>query len=118
LRLSLAATRGGTGGIRGATGDRDGDSPSGGVEADPACGIRRERHPRAIAGSGNRLIGFFGAAPGVPLNDALAGSSDASHWADAFLTGVAIAAGTKPLHDIASRLRKAKKKQQTAAAPV
>jgi hypothetical protein len=52
-------------------------------------------------------IGFFGAEPGTPLNDTLAESSGLELWGDAFLTGVVIAAGTKPLHDLASRLRKA-----------
>ncbi len=53
-------------------------------------------------------IGFFGAEPGTPLNDTLAESSKLERWGDVFLTGVLIAAGTKPLHDLSSRLRKAK----------
>jgi hypothetical protein len=53
-------------------------------------------------------IGFFGMTNGGSLNDALANSSDLELWADAFLTGLVIAAGTKPIHDVSSRLRKAK----------
>jgi hypothetical protein len=53
-------------------------------------------------------IGFFGAT-GQPLNVALSQSSDLERWADTFFTGLVIAAGAKPVHDIASRLRKAKK---------
>jgi hypothetical protein len=52
-------------------------------------------------------IGFFGAEPGTPLNDTLAESSKLERWGDTFLTGLLIAAGTKPLHDLSSRLRKA-----------
>lgn len=51
-------------------------------------------------------IGFFGATPGVPLAEALAGSSGLERWGDALLTGLVIGAGAKPLHDVASRLRK------------
>ena len=54
-------------------------------------------------------IGFYGARPGVELDASLAASSGLERWQDAFLTGVVIAAGTKPLHDVASRLRKAKR---------
>jgi hypothetical protein len=54
-------------------------------------------------------IGFFGTTQTTTLNQSLAASSDLELWGDAFLTGLAIAAGTKPLHDFASRLRKAKK---------
>ena len=53
-------------------------------------------------------IGFFGTTAGAALNDSLASSSNLELWADAFLTGLVIAAGTKPIHDISSRLRKAK----------
>jgi len=55
-------------------------------------------------------LGFFGAEgqPSQKFADALKGSSEGARLSDAFLTGVAIAAGTKPLHDLSSRLRKAK----------
>jgi hypothetical protein len=49
-------------------------------------------------------IGFFGA---TAKDLALASSSRLERWFDAFVTGVVIAAGTKPLHDFAARLRKA-----------
>jgi hypothetical protein len=49
-------------------------------------------------------IGFFGA---TAKDLALASSSGFERWFDAFVTGVVIAAGTKPLHDFAARLRKA-----------
>jgi hypothetical protein len=52
---------------------------------------------------------FFAAQPGRTLSDALAASSGLDRWADTFFTGLVIAAGTKPLHDLSSRLRKAKK---------
>jgi hypothetical protein len=54
-------------------------------------------------------IGFFGATPGRTLSDALSASTGLERWADTFFTGLVIAAGTKPLHDVSSRLRKAKK---------
>lgn len=62
-------------------------------------------------------IGFFGATEGVPLNETLRASSSGELWADALLTGVVIAAGTKPLHDLGSRLRKTKEKAAVGAAP-
>lgn len=52
-------------------------------------------------------IGFFGVAEGMGIDEgALTSSSGTELWADMFLTGLVIAAGTKPLHDIAARLRK------------
>ena len=50
-------------------------------------------------------LGFFGT--GTDLNAGITASTDAANWGDTFLTGVVIAAGTKPLHDLASRLKKA-----------
>lgn len=52
-------------------------------------------------------LGFFGATAG-PINTALSSSSGLERWADALLTGIVIAAGTKPIHELSSRLRKAK----------
>ncbi len=57
-------------------------------------------------------LGFFGEA-NQSFEAAIEGSSKAARWGDTFLTGVAIAAGTKPLHDLSSRLRKAKAKPKT-----
>lgn len=54
-------------------------------------------------------IGFFG-SDGKSINEALAASTDGERWGDMFLTGVIIAGGTKPLHDLGSRLRSAKPK--------
>jgi hypothetical protein len=54
-------------------------------------------------------VGFFGAEPKVTLDSALAASSNLERWGDLFLTGVTIGAGTKALHDLSSRLRKAKR---------
>ena len=51
-------------------------------------------------------IGFFGT--GDSLADALGASTDRELWADTFFTGLVIAGGTKPIHDLGSRLRKAK----------
>ena len=52
-------------------------------------------------------VGFFGVTGEMRIDGkALASSTDLELWADTFLTGVVIAAGTKPLHDIAARLRK------------
>lgn len=49
-------------------------------------------------------VGFFDQVAGE-LD--LTGSTRAERWFDAFATGVVIAAGTKPLHDLGSRLRTA-----------
>lgn len=65
-------------------------------------------------------LGFF-TEPGTrdPINDRLAASSPGERWFDAFVTGVVIAAGTRPLHDLSSRLRKTpEKKQKEATAAV
>jgi hypothetical protein len=60
-------------------------------------------------------IGFFGTAPGIPLNDALSASTGLERWGDTFVTGLVIAAGTKPIHDLAARLRKSETKQAEPA---
>lgn len=52
-------------------------------------------------------IGFFGVTKDIGIDKGLAMSGDWEMWGDAFLTGVVIAAGTKPIHDIGARLRKA-----------
>jgi hypothetical protein len=52
-------------------------------------------------------IGFFGATGKPDINAALASSTGLERWFDAFVTGVVIAAGTNPVHDLASRLRRA-----------
>lgn len=52
-------------------------------------------------------IGFFGVGP--KQIHVLSGASKTQIWFDAFVTGIVIAAGTKPVHDFASRLSKAKK---------
>lgn len=53
-------------------------------------------------------LGFF-TTVGVEdeINDRLVESSDAELWFDTFVTAAVVAAGTRPLHDLASRLRKA-----------
>jgi hypothetical protein len=58
-------------------------------------------------------VGFFDT--GADLKIALGKSTDAELWGDAFLTGLVIAAGTAQIHDLASRLRKAKETQQAAS---
>jgi hypothetical protein len=50
-------------------------------------------------------VGFFDVTT-ASLN--LTTSTGAERWFDTFATGVVIAAGTKPLHDLGDRLRKAK----------
>lgn len=62
-------------------------------------------------------IGFFGVGAGDKLTDKLAHAPKLELWGDVFLTGVAIGAGTKPLHDLSSGLRKAKVKKQAPASP-
>jgi hypothetical protein len=52
-------------------------------------------------------IGFFGAAQ-HSVDQALALAHWQERWLDAFLTGLVIAAGTKPLSDLASRFSKVK----------
>jgi hypothetical protein len=61
-------------------------------------------------------IGFFGAYGFKSIDVALHHSTGAARWFDTFVTGLAIAAGTKPLHDLASRLTKVAKKGKAAAA--
>ncbi|HTN25597.1 MAG TPA: hypothetical protein VL120_16535 [Solirubrobacteraceae bacterium] len=51
-------------------------------------------------------VGFFGAGTRSSLSDALAHSSHFERWFDTFATGAVIAGGTKPLHDLSSRLKK------------
>jgi hypothetical protein len=61
-------------------------------------------------------VGFFGA--GEDVNAVLRSSTDAEIWFDVFATATIIAAGTKPLHDLGSRLRKVKDPQTgTLAGP-
>jgi hypothetical protein len=48
-------------------------------------------------------VGFFGTGSFV---DVLKGSSDTERMLDLFLTGVAIAAGTAPLHDLSAGIKK------------
>lgn len=55
-------------------------------------------------------LGFFGT--GSDLNTGIAASGDAAQWGDRFVTGAVIAAGTKPLHDLSSRLRKPKEHEE------
>jgi len=64
-------------------------------------------------------IGFFGTTgtTAADLNTALQNSSHLERWADTFFTGLVIAAGTKPAHDIASRLRKAQNTRRETPAP-
>lgn len=62
-------------------------------------------------------LGFFGTAPGVAgagsaVDAALASATDAERIFDLFITGVVIAAGTKPLNDLSMRLRTAKRDGQ------
>lgn len=52
-------------------------------------------------------VGFFGTTE--DLNKALGEARGVEIWFDAFVTGAVIASTTKPLHDLNSRLRKAKK---------
>jgi len=59
-------------------------------------------------------VGFFGVGPEDTLERGLQDSSGLAHWGDAFVTGLVIAAGTKPIHDLSSRLRKAKPKAEAA----
>jgi hypothetical protein len=54
-------------------------------------------------------VGFFGASGGVgQLNTALAASTSTERFADVMLTGLVIAAGTTPLHDLAEGLKRAR----------
>jgi hypothetical protein len=55
-------------------------------------------------------VGFFGVKADTTLKDAITKAPDVHLWFDTFATGLIIAAGTKPLHDLSSRLRKAKAK--------
>jgi hypothetical protein len=60
-------------------------------------------------------IGFFGTAQGSGgLDAALARSTSAELLLDVVVTGLVIAAGTAPLHDLASALRRAKETAQEA----
>ena len=52
-------------------------------------------------------IGFFGVTGTMRIDGgALDQASNWELWGDTFLTGLVIAAGTKPIHDVAARLRK------------
>jgi hypothetical protein len=53
-------------------------------------------------------LGFFGTTARESVSTALAASSSTERWGDAFVTGVVIAAGTKPIHDLASKLQAVK----------
>lgn len=57
-------------------------------------------------------LGFFGVT--TDLNVGLAASESIERDFDLFVTGVVVAAGTKPINDLAARLRKAKDKGQQA----
>jgi hypothetical protein len=59
-------------------------------------------------------IGFFGVGPTDTINAGLAESSSTERWFDTFVTGVVIAAGTKPLHDLTSGLTKRVEKKASA----
>jgi hypothetical protein len=63
-------------------------------------------------------VGFFGTTEN--LNAGLERSTDFEVWFDTFVTGAVIASGTKPLHDLGSRLSKVKKPDAAAVpgAPV
>jgi hypothetical protein len=56
-------------------------------------------------------VGFFGVGADETINEGLAASSDMERWFDTLITGVAIAAGTKPLHDLSSALKKRTEKE-------
>ena len=43
------------------------------------------------------------------------GSAQPPAWADLLVTGLVVGAGTKPLHDLVSRLEKSKEKAQDPA---
>jgi hypothetical protein len=58
-------------------------------------------------------LGFFGT--GKDLNAGIKGSTDLALWGDTFVTGLVIAAGTKPLHDLSARLKTATPKPKPAA---
>jgi hypothetical protein len=60
-------------------------------------------------------IGFFGVEAGESIDDVLGDSSWEERWFDTFVTGVVIAAGTKPLHDLTSGLKKRTGKKETVA---
>jgi hypothetical protein len=60
-------------------------------------------------------IGFFGATQSKSIGGALATSNDLQRAVDACVTGLVIAAGSKPVADLASRLKKVKEKGQAAA---
>ena len=55
-------------------------------------------------------LGFFDVS--TDLNSGLAASSGIERVADAFVTGIVIAAGAKPVADLSTRLRKVKKDGQ------
>ncbi len=59
-------------------------------------------------------LGFFGVSGSTTLDAGLAASTDLERVFDLFITGVVIAAGTKPLSDVATRMRKAKANGQQA----
>jgi hypothetical protein len=58
-------------------------------------------------------IGFFGVGADETINAGLAASSSTERWFDTFLTGVVIAAGTKPLHDLSAGIKKRAEKKGT-----
>jgi hypothetical protein len=60
-------------------------------------------------------IGFFGVGADETIDQGLAASTGAERWFDAFITGVVIAAGTKPLHDLTAGLKK--RTEKTDAIP-
>ncbi len=55
-------------------------------------------------------LGFFGSAPGTAtdITNLINNGPGAERWFDTFVTGLVIASGTKAVHDLGSRLRKAK----------
>jgi hypothetical protein len=55
-------------------------------------------------------LGFFGVTADMTVAQGLQASTSAERVGDALATGIIIAAGTKPLHDLSSRLRTAAKK--------
>ena len=61
-------------------------------------------------------IGFFGVGAEDTINDGLAASSSTERWFDTLLTGVVIAAGTKPLHDLSAGIKKRAEKKAASSA--
>jgi hypothetical protein len=84
--------------------------------ASAQAGVDRSRQIGAIAHWGLAVaVGFLLAGQlDILLLSAIAaeGSADPAPWADLLVTGLVVGAGTKPLHDLVSRIEKSKEAAQ------